>query len=86
MNQSRAGFFVLGNCPEALVLQSRNASSLVRAVTMSRQRLIRGRHNPPCCGKVEGSVACFPFGDRTVTLLVFLAAAAWAWVVPSDLR
>ena len=59
---------------------------LVRAVAVSRERLIRGRYNSLCCGKGEGSVACFHLGDRTVTLFVFLAAAAWARIVPSDLR
>ena len=52
---------------------------------MRRQRLVCGGYNPLCCGKGEGSVACFPLGDRTVTFFVFFAASARARFIPSDL-
>ena len=48
--------------------------------------MVCGRHNSPCCGDGEGTVAGLNLGDRPMTLFVFPPTAAWARVIPSDLR
>jgi hypothetical protein len=58
----------------------------MRPVSVSRDRLICGRHDSPCCGVGKHPLAGFYLDDRAMTLLVPFSAAARARLIPPHSR